>query len=162
MPLHVMIDAQAARIVFLATMAGAMAQALLSMQQSMCSVRCQQFQIVHSIIGTNAIEMMDDFAAHQGATNPLRHQIAMLKHVAVHIGHRVVTAYPHLNITRVMAAFAASPVFAIWSCVVRTVVLCIAPAITELRNRRRCFTALRARLHLTIISLSLPLGKRTT
>ncbi len=79
--------------------------------------------------------MMHDFARHQGALKPFRHQVAMFQNIPVLVGHRLSFSDTDLDVAGVVETSAALPVLAVGSGIMRAVIAFVTAPVTEFLDR---------------------------
>lgn len=114
-PLHVVIDTQAACIVFAAAVATFVGYSCFSMMFLMGAVSIEQPKILESVIGLVMVDVVDDFTSFKRTAQMLRHHIAVLQHIAIRISHRLTFPNAEFYIARIMCRSAALPIATVLS-----------------------------------------------
>jgi hypothetical protein len=95
-------------------------------------VALYHLQIVEAVVGPIVIAMMDDLVRLKRTPKRLRHDVTMLQHVAVRVGHRLASADMHLHVAGIDSPASTFPLLAIGAAVVCRIVGAVTVAVAEI------------------------------
>lgn len=75
----------------------------------MSGIRFVEVQVFDPVVGAHVVDVMHDFLVEQRSAKVVRHDQSVLKHVALRIGHRVLSADFDSNVATDMTNAAAAP-----------------------------------------------------